>query len=301
VNTDVLSVSQTWLIDHAVTLLVAIIILAVGWYLAGFLSHQVYKILPRTRRVDSTITPLASTLVRYGVLLLTFIIVLSQFGVQTASILAVLGAAGLAIALALQGTLSNLAAGIMMIWLRPFNVGESINAGEASGTVVEIGLFGTRIITYDGVHVFAPNSSLWSAIVTNWSRQPRRMVEIKLPLSYRAEFATIKAELLEIARDPRILHEPAAPFVFIDSFGELGITVGLRVWVKSADWWNTKCDLLAAIKQRFDAQGIAFAYRRNDVLINYDPDAVGTAPLMAQPAYPVEAEKETEPRRARGR
>jgi small conductance mechanosensitive channel len=275
VNTDLLHVSQTWLIDHAVSLLVAIIVLMVGWWLAGLLSREAQKLLPRTRRVDSTITPLVGQLVRYGVLLVTFIIVLSQFGVQTASILAVLGAAGLAIALALQGTLSNLAAGIMMIWLRPFNVGEAIQAGDASGTVVEIGLFGTHIRTYDGVHVFAPNSNLWSAIVTNWSRQPRRMVEIKLPLSYRADYETAKRELLAIAEDPRVLHEPAAPFVFLDSFGELGVTIGFRVWVKGADWWNVKCDFLVAIKQRFDAQGLAFAYRRNDVLIPYDPDAVG--------------------------
>src|SRR5690606_3730986 len=144
-------------------------ILMVGWFLSGFLSRGAGNLLPRTGRFDNTITPLVSQIVRYGVLVITFVIVLSQFGVRTASILAVLGAAGLAIALALQGTLSNIAAGVMLIWLRPFSVGEYVDAEGTAGTVVEIGLFGTRLRTYDGIYVFVPNSRLWDAKITNFS------------------------------------------------------------------------------------------------------------------------------------
>ncbi len=282
-NTQVIAVSQVWLIEHAVSLLIAIIVVAVGWYLAGFLSRQVTQLLPRTGRVDQTVTPLISQLVRYAVMLITIIIALSQFGVQTASILAVLGAAGLAIALALQGTLSNLAAGIMLLWLRPFNVRDSIQTPDVSGTVLEIGLFGTRILTYDGLHVFAPNSKIWNATVTNFSRQPRRMVEIKFSIDYRVDFNAAKAQLLELAQDPRVLADHQ-PFVFIDSFGDFGVMIGLRVWCAQSDWWNLKCDLLARVKEQFDAANLALAYRRHDV-------AQVLAPLPADDGQELERQR----------
>src|SRR5690606_10626685 len=147
----------------------------------------VNRSLPGGRQVDKTLAPVLSQLVRYGILIVTVIVVLGQFGVETASILAVVGAAGIAIALALQGTLSNIAAGVMLIWLRPFHTGEYIDAEGIAGTVVEIGLFGTRLRTYDGIYLFVPNSQLWDSRITNFSRESTRMVEIKVGISYDAD------------------------------------------------------------------------------------------------------------------
>ena len=137
---QLLDTSTVWIIDNALNVAVAIAVLVGGFFLAGFVGRHAGDFLPKTRAIDKTIAPLLSQVARYGIMIVTVVIVLSQFGVNTASILAVLGAAGLAIALALQGTLSNMAAGIMMIWLRPFNVGEYVDADGVAGTVLEIEL-----------------------------------------------------------------------------------------------------------------------------------------------------------------
>ncbi len=264
-----------WLQANAIPMALGLIILGVGWFLAGVMSRQVRHLLPRTRAIDQTLAPLVSQLVRYAVMVITLIIVLGQFGVQTASILAVLGAAGLAIALALQGTLSNLAAGILLVWLRPFNVGEYIDAEGIAGTVVEIGLFGSRLRTYDGIYIHAPNSRLWNTRVTNFTREKTRMVEIKVGIGYGANLARAREVLMEIARDERVLPDPA-PTVFVDQLGESSVVVGLRVWVPGTEWWKTRVDLTEQIKLRFDEAGIEIPYNKLDLYLKR-PGAGGTA------------------------
>lgn len=261
---ELFSVSSTWVIDNLLTLLTAILVLVLGWYLAGFLSRQVTALLPRTQRFDTTITPLLAEVIRYGILVITLVIVLAQFGVQTASILAVLGAAGLAIALALQGTLTNIASGVMLIWLRPFNVGEYIDAEGIAGTVVEIGLFGTRLRTYDGIYVFAPNSRMWNAKIINYTREKTRMVEVKIGIGYESDMTVARAVLLGVAKDERVLSEPA-PLVFIDNLGPIAIEVVMRVWVKGSDWWRTRVDLVEAGRNALQEAGIRLPYSRLDV------------------------------------
>jgi len=263
---QVLTVSTEWLISNTVSVASAFLILWVGWWLSKFLSNHVATLLPRTRRIDNTITPLVSQLVRYGVLIVTFIAVLGQFGVQTASILAVLGAAGLAIALALQGTLSNIAAGVMLIWLRPFNAGEYIDAEGIAGTVVEIGLFGTRMRTFDGIYIYVPNSKLWDARITNFTRETTRMVEIKVGIAYTADIAKARAVMLEIAKDERVLAEPA-PSVFVSNLGESSVEMAMRVWVNGPNWWSTKIDFMEKVKTRFDQNGIEIPYNKLDINI----------------------------------
>lgn len=258
--------STVWIANNVTRVLTACLVLVVGYWFAGFASRQVRSLLPRTQRVDNTLAPLLSQILRYGIIIVTAVIALSQFGIQTTSILAVLGAAGLAIALALQGTLSNIASGVMLIWLRPFSVGEYVDAEGIAGTIVEVGLFATELKTYDGVFIFVPNSRLWNARITNFTRQAKRMVETKISIAYDASLPKAREVLLEVAKDPRVLAEPE-PMVFVASLGASSVDLVMRCWVASSDWWRTHVDFQERAKLAFDAAGIEIPYGKLDINI----------------------------------
>ncbi|MNY05797.1 Small-conductance mechanosensitive channel [compost metagenome] len=174
--------------------------------------------------------------------------VLGQFGVQTASILAALGAAGLAIGLALQGTLQNIAAGIMLLVLRPFRVGEYIE----TGTVIEIGLFATELKTSDGLYRLAPNSTLWNVPITNYSRFPSRRHELSLTVKTDEDLTAAQNMLMKVVRsESRVLLDPA-PVTFVDSVSADSATVKLRYWVRSDSYFATTRDVTKAMKLAFD-------------------------------------------------
>jgi small conductance mechanosensitive channel len=268
---QLLDSSTVWVIDNALNVAIALAVLVGGLLLAGFVGRHAADFLPKTRAIDTTIAPLLSQVARYGIMIITGVVVISQFGVDTTSILAVLGAAGLAIALALQGTLSNMAAGIMMIWLRPFNVGEYIDAEGIAGTVVEIGLFATQLRTYDGLFVFAPNSKLWASKVLNYTREETRMIETKVGIAYSADLAAARKALLEVAQDPRVLPDPA-PFVFVDSLGDSAVVLCLRAWVPGTDGWQAGVDFREAAKLRLDAAGVEIPYNKLDLYLKRTPE-----------------------------
>jgi len=291
---EMFAFSGEWLVANAMNLLVALGVAIAGWYLSRFLARQARNLLPKTRRIDSTIAPLLAYVVRYGILVITAIIVLSQFGVQTASILAVLGAAGLAIALALQGTLSNLAAGIMLVWLRPFNVGEYVDAEGIAGTVVEIGLFTTRLRTYDGIFVVAPNSKIWESKITNYSREKTRMIETKVGIAYDADIDTARAALLEVTKDERVLPEPQ-PFVFVDSLGDSAVVLCLRSWVKGSDWWPTSVHFREQAKRKLDAAGVEIPYNKLDLYLKQMPEAAPQPGPQAPLPAPRRSSKSAKP------
>lgn len=259
-----LGLSGEWFLSGALTLVTALGVLLLGWFLSDFLSHKVVGRLQRSPRVDRTIAPIVGELLRYGILAVTIIAVLGQFGVQTASILAVLGAIGLAIALALQGTLSNMAAGLMLLWLRPFNVGDSIQGEEVTGNVTEIGLFATRLRTYDGIFVFVPNSILWNARIINWSREATRMVEVKVPINYTSSVDQAKTALATILTDERVLPEPA-PSIFVSALGEGSVQLCVRMWVKNDDWFHANIDMMERAKEALGAAGVDTARNTLDI------------------------------------
>ena len=164
-NSEFLTAPLAWLGDNAISLLTAAAILVLGWYLARLASRAIRELLPRAYGVDKNFAPLLSQVARYGIIIFALVTALNLLGVSNASILAVLGAAGLAIALALQGTLANIAAGIMLIWLRPIAIGEFIQGDGVAGVVVEIGLFGTRLRSSSGLYIFTPNQKLWASAI----------------------------------------------------------------------------------------------------------------------------------------
>lgn len=251
---------QLLVLTYSLSVLGAIVILIAGWIVSRLLGRWVRSLLARTHRIDATVVGFFSVFVRYAVLVVVGVMVLGQFGVQTASVITALGAAGLAIGLALQGTLQNIAAGIMLLVLRPFRVGEYIDADGISGTVQEIGLFATELKTFDGLYRMAPNSRLWNVPVTNFSRLPERRYDLVIGIGYDDDIDKAQGVLMDLAAaDERILRDPE-PASFVSQLGDSAVSVTLRYWTKSPDWWATSRDMTKAAKIAFDQNNISIPF-----------------------------------------
>ena len=223
--------------------------LVVGWFLARVAYRLVRRNLPRLGAGPMvTIAPLVAQAVRYGILIVAIITALSFVGVPSASILTVVGTASLAVALALQNTLSNIAAGIMLAWIRPIAVGDYITGDGVEGVVVEIGLFGTRLRSTSGLFVFTNNNKLWNGAITNHTREPRRRIDINVTIPDQADVDRARQTLVGLGLgDARVLKDPA-PIAFVDSFGTSTITLELRVWVATPDYRPALRDLTETTK-----------------------------------------------------
>lgn len=255
--------------EYGMSVIGALVILVVGWWLAGWARHAVAKALGRVKSIDVTLIPFLSTLVHYVVVVVVLVAVLNQFGVQTTSIIAVLGAAGLAIGLALQGTLQNVAAGVMLLMLRPFKLGDAIDAGGQAGAVVEIGLFTTELKTPDGIFKSVPNSAIWGASITNFSRNPTRRIDLLASISYGDDLdgaMTVLKGLLEA--DPRVLKDPA-PEVMVMAMAASSVDINMRAWVKGADYWPTLFDLNKKVKLGLEAAGFSIPFPQQDVHMHH--------------------------------
>lgn len=250
-NNDIFGLSTAWVLANAWNVMIALIVLLVGWFAAGFISRQVTTLIRSRLRNDATVATLIGQVARYGILFVTIIVVLGQFGVETASILAVLGAAGLAIALALQGTLSNIAAGIMLVFLKPFKVGDYINADGIEGWVVEVELFATRLRTYDGLYLFAPNSKLSNAKIINYTRERTRMVETKFTVPRSADLQTVRSRISDALKSNYSDTEDK-PEVLVDSLDETKVTLVARMPVRSANWWEARSLLQERLKSTLE-------------------------------------------------
>jgi small conductance mechanosensitive channel len=239
-------------VQYSFSVLGAIILLVLGWLFARMLSRWVYDGLSRITGIDATLSQFFSNIVRYAALILVVVMVLGQFGVQTASILAALGAIGLAVGLALQGTLQNIAAGIMLLVLRPFRVGESIETGNVSGTIVDVGLFATELRTPEGVYRLAPNSTLWNVPITNYSRLATRRHEITIAIGANDDIESTEAALVKLAAaDSRVLKNPK-PTAYVSEFDAGGAKITLRYWINGQQWWDVSRDMMKAVKHGFD-------------------------------------------------
>jgi small conductance mechanosensitive channel len=254
-------------LGYGLDVLGAIVILIVGWTVAGWARRLTVKALNRASRVDDTLKPILSSIVRYVILAFVIVAVLDQFGVETTSIIAVFGAAGLAIGLALQGTLSNIAAGVMLLLLRPFSVGEFVDAGGVTGTVEEIGLFTTKFKTAAGLFVASPNSGLWNSVITNYSRNPQRRIDLIVGVGYDDDLkgATVEMETL-MKSDERVLKDPE-PQVFVTELGDNSVNMTLRCWVNTGDYWAALTDLTRDAKLRLDEKGYSIPYPQRDIHI----------------------------------
>lgn len=225
----------------------ALVILVVGWIVAGWAERAVEGGLTRLKLVDAMLRDFFASLARWSLLAFTGIAVLEKLGVQTTSVIAVLGAAGLAVGLALQGTLSNLAAGVMLLLFRPFKVGDTIEAGGLAGTVAQVALFHTALITGENVRVVVPNATLSNVAIRNLSHFPARKAEIIVPLPYGIDVDATMARIRALAQaDPRVAAEPA-PGVAIAKLGEKTMDLSVTLWCGGSVMGGVKSDLMAAI------------------------------------------------------
>ena len=240
------------LVQYSFSVLGALVLLVAGWLIASMLHRWVLAGMTRIRHFDVTLARFLANVLRYIVLLLVLVTVLGQFGVQTASIIATLGAAGLAVGLALQGTLQNIAAGIMLLILRPFRVGEAIETKDVSGTVQEIGLFATELRTGDGLYLLAPNSTLWNTPVKNYSRFNSRRFDVVVILPADSDLRSAEQILQNIARRDKRVRSSPAPMVGISDITNDTAKLTLEVWLSTADYGAASRDLQKAAKMAFD-------------------------------------------------
>ncbi|ESZ25586.1 mechanosensitive ion channel domain-containing protein [Mesorhizobium sp. L2C084A000] len=248
---------STLIVSYSFSAIGAVILLIVGYIVAGLAERSIVAGLGHIHGFDATLRHFFSKIVRYAILILVTIMVLGQFGVQTASIIAAIGAIGLAIGLALQGTLQNIAAGIMLLALRPFRIGESVEVGSIAGTIEEIGLFATKLRTADGVYILAPNSTLWNQPVRNFSRNGVRRSDIILSIGSWNDIDRAQKALLAIAAAERRVKREPAPIAFVSTLGDSTVSIALRYWTSSADFFATQTDLTKRAKQEFDSEGIS--------------------------------------------
>ena len=260
-------------IEYGVDIVGAIVLLIIGWTVAGWARRGVRHALERVPRMDETLKPFLAKLVWYVIMAFVLVAVLSQFGVQTTSVIAILGAAGLAIGLALQGTLANVASGVMLLFLRPFNIGDYVDAGGIAGTVVEIGLFNTEIKTRKGLCLIVPNKIIWESPITNFSRNPTRRFDITVGISYGDDVNGATDLLMGLLTgDERILDDPE-PLAVVEELGDSAVIIKLRAWTASGDYGATVWDLNKAIKNELQAAGYSIPFPQRDVHIVSGGDA----------------------------
>jgi len=250
---------------YGLSVIGAIAILIVGWIAAGWARGAVRKGLNRIDAVDDMLAGFFASLVRYGILVFVVIAVLDQFSVETTSLVAVFGAAGLAIGLALQGALSNVAAGVMLLLFRPFKVGDYIDGGGIAGTVKAVNLFTTEFATPDNVKIIAPNSQLWGSAISNFSANPTWRVDFVFGISYEDDIDKAMATIQSLAAADERINKDPEPMVVVGELGTSSVDLITRVWCDAGDYWGVKFDLTKAVKQTFDKESISFPFPQTDV------------------------------------
>lgn len=245
-------------ISQGLNCLAALAILMGGWWLAARAAQAIRRTLQHTH-VDDTLRPMLASVAQWVVRVITVVLVLSQFGVQTASIIAMLGAAGLAIGLALQGTLQNIAAGIMLVLLRTFRVGQYIDAQGVAGTVRETGLFMTELTTFDGVCLRVPNSKIWGSAITNYSENMTRRMDIEVTVTFDSDVPQgLEALRRMLDAEPRLLAEPKSE-VMVVRYTDRGITLDARYWTSNADFWSVQYAFFGKLRSVLNAAGCEIA------------------------------------------
>ncbi|MBC3482644.1 mechanosensitive ion channel family protein [Pseudomonas sp. SWRI59] len=249
--------SQTWIpliMEYGSRVCLALLTLAIGWWIVNKLSARLGKLVG-LRNADLALQGFISTLANIILKILLFVSVASMIGIETTSFVAAIGAAGLAIGLALQGSLANFAGGVLILMFRPFRIGDWIEAQGVSGTVDSIQIFHTVLRTGDNKTVIMPNGSLSNGIITNTNRQPTRKVVFDVGVDYDADLQKARNVLLELAQDPRVLADPA-PQAVVSTLGDSSITVSLRIWTKTSDYWDVMFMLNEHARDRLKAEGI---------------------------------------------
>jgi len=249
---------------HGLSVLYALVIFLVGRWTAGMVSKGIRNVMTR-HRIDPALISFASSLAYFGLLAFVIVATLEQIGVKATSFVAIIGAAGLAVGLALQGSLSNFASGVLIIVFRPFKIGDYVEAAGTAGVVKEITILTTVMATPDNKKIIVPNSAVMSGTITNFSANETRRLDLVFGVSYSSDLPQVKRILEEmLAADERCLKDPA-PMVGVLALADSSINFAVRPWVKTSDYWSVYFDMNLRVKQRFDAEGISIPFPQRDV------------------------------------
>jgi small conductance mechanosensitive channel len=260
----ILASAYAYLTGFGLSALGALAVFLVGKWIAGRIRQGLRNNLERTG-LDATLIPFVSGMVYWGLMVFVVLAVLNLFGVQTASAIAVLGAAGLAVGLALQGTLANFAAGVMLLLFRPFSVGNLVEVAGQFGTVKEIGLFSTIVFSGDNIRITIPNSQVFGQTIRNYSANPTRRIDLIMGVSYDDDLRVAQSVMERVIQeDTRILAEPA-PLVAVDELADSSVNFVVRPWVKAEDYWGVRRDLVRRFKEELEAAGCSIPYPQRDV------------------------------------
>ena len=271
---QLIKTSQSWvpmIMEYGSRVFLAVLTLAIGWWLINILTHRVGRLLA-LRNADLALQHFITNLANIALKVMLMVNVASMIGVATTSFVAAIGAATLAIGLALQGSLANFAGGVLILLFRPFRIGDWIEAQGTSGTVDSIQIFHTVLRTGDNKTVIIPNGSLSNGIITNTNRQPTRKVVFDVGVDYDADLQKAREVLLELAKDPRVLADPAAVAV-VSTLGDSSITVSLRCWTKTADYWDVVFMLNELARDRLKAAGIDIPFPQRVIRVMQETTA----------------------------
>ncbi|HAB91549.1 MAG TPA: mechanosensitive ion channel protein MscS [Pseudomonas sp.] len=254
------------LVQYGKHIVFALITLAIGWWLIGRIVSSLGHFMDK-RHADPMVTGFLSSLLNALLRVLLLLSVAGMVGIETTSFIALIGAAGLAVGLALQGSLANFAGGVLILFLRPFRAGDYIEAQGTAGTVESIMIFHTILRTADNKVIILPNGSLSNGTITNYSRKPTRRVDINVGIDYTDDIKKARSVLLGLAAaDQRVLKDPAA-VVYLTSLGDNSVNLSLRMWTNSADYWGVFFELQEQMKEAFDREGLSFPFPQRTVHI----------------------------------
>ena len=249
-----------WLVDNSLNVLIAIIILIAAFILAGFVKRMIVGIANSNEKLDDTLFEFLGSLARYAVLAFAALTVLERFGITTTSLVALIGAAGLAIGLALQGTLTNLAAGVMLLLFRPFRVGDFIDGAGVFGKVESITLFTTDLGTFDNQHIIVPNSELWGTKIINHSHHPVRGVDLTFSVSYGSDLEKAKSAILKAVNASEFVLSDPEPWIAVDKLSDSSVDIVVRPFCKGEHYFDVRYSLPQAVKEELDKQKIEIPF-----------------------------------------
>ena len=261
---QLLDLMQTKGVDFGINLLIALAIFYFGKMVIRLVVRGLRKVM-RRQEVEKTLETFVCNLVSMVLLVVVIIAAIGQLGIETTSFIAIFGAAGLAVGLALQGSLSNFAAGVLIVLFRPYKVGDFVEAAGISGVVEQVQILTTVLKTGDNKQIIVPNGQIMDSIITNYSANDKRRVDMVVGVSYDDDLDKVRSTIQElVAADERILAEPACT-IAVSALADSSVNFVVRPWVNTADYWGVMFDLTEAIKKRFDKEGISFPFPQQDV------------------------------------
>ncbi len=253
------------ILEYATNIILALVIFFIGKWIVAEATNLVVKFLRKSSKLDETLVIFFKNIIYYALLIVVILTALEQVGVQTTSFIAILGAAGLAIGLALKDSLSNFASGVMIVFFKPFKIGDFVTAGGISGVVTEIHLFNTEFKTGDNQKILVPNASITSGSITNVNAHDKRRVDLVIGVSYEDNIKKVKELLTSIvASHEKILQEEANK-IAVSELADSSVNFIVRAWVNTPDYWDVRFDLIESIKTKFDEANITIPYPQTDV------------------------------------